>query len=1629
MSEIKKTPEDWMAIGKLAKEIRRSEITLEKVMKPFLDSHPEWLLVIPHGRRKRRFIHPELASHIRDKINETLVPEGWMTIPKLAKELKKDRATVEKIMKPLLEGHPEWQLSIPRGEKSEIKYFHPKLVKRTREKVDESLGMEPAPEGWITNATLAKELGTHVNNVSKVAKSLSKNPEHFQVFLGHSNKPFTHYHPELIALIRKEITKAPEGWLTSKKAAKELVVSQSYFITTAKEKCPNEEWIKMHLTKEGHFKLHYHPQLIEMVKNREADSEITNVPEGWMTNHQLAEELEVAEKTIKTRSDEYRASNPEWFKDYKSANGHENEYYHPSLVELIKKEFESKKPPKGWMTANRLSTTISLSSQKIKKIANTFRGEHPEWFKELEFRKGQIIEYYHPDLITLIKKEVPQQAPDNWITLKDLATKCDTTLSRTRYAVAELGKEHPNWHGKYSRKSGAPGAAIEYCHPKLADMVRLKLSKEKQIGYAPEGWMTNSGLSTKLSFYNDGIKELAEKYRAEHPEWFRKYLDNSNRIFEYYHPELVILISSEVIKLQALGRAPEGWMTNGALAELLDKDNMFIQAIANPYLKKYPEWSRKHLTVNNRPLNYYHPDLIAIIKEIVEKRERTKENMKKSQEEREQLQKNLRQLFEDIKTGATPDGRVIRALIEFFAGSNFIDVLFMHHPQYRKLGAEYVGGEIGEYLGDFLVNVRPTTTPPDIKLPKTLKPELEEVVFANLKNEAFTYCNKRKREGVEESELDMILNFLASKENEINQHPCLRPIKERIIEYYSRLFDLKKPDNMVDSLTENREFPDLNQLVNIMEMYVHRQILIADEMGLGKSNSAISTKEFLGLKRALVIVPSNIIDMDTWQDYLSDKVDKDGNQIGYFKPGQTPKVLVIESVEDITKAGDYDYVLMSQGRLTEEYTDVLLEVDFDYMIIDEIHKLKNIRKGKRSKNLVRLGQNINEKNGYLSLLSGTPVPNKIQDVAMIIRLLYPNRYASLSDDKLVLKVIHGDLLELKGDLNLRMQMKELAMSIELPERTDEEIWLEFSPEEEALYEALHEEDELTAKEKMDLLRRFCISHQSLEVAPTIPSTKLNKLNKRLNEILETGGSAIVYVNDFVEGILRKDKWASNTILDHLSLPPNTEVHIIDGSNKNKRKVIQQRLNENGGNIVVFAHGMAADVGVSFVGATNVIHLNDPWTKFDKDQQIARTYRPRLDHPIRTTSIRMKNSFEEAQADYMEKKYKAIMKLLRCIPISEMNKRLLEEDATTEKKVAEQNPELAKEYLSKVQRYNRMFGSLKQIGEKRFKEFLEENADLYAESYRVLGTRSYHGNNVRVTSALLNAMIKEKEQEMESVQILDVASGPKMLQRHSDAELGSRIASIDINPLHFKSLENKDNAMIGSFLDIPVESGSLDYCTMGFALDYTRLVKRENNYERIQVLAEMNRVLKTGGRAIISTVYSTTIRNPELFKQAVDALGFRIVEKYTGEASSGNNYSANYFTLEKVRDIECSNGAVDMETILTRFENGNIRGLKFKEDKKKKIKKQRHMIDEVTINGSTYDIRFSHDDQMVKDEETKMYREIEKMIEQYGDITKIPVEVLQKTGYTRYRIGEDKKAKTPKYRLFKSFTTASGVMVA
>lgn len=161
--------------------------------------------------------------------------------------------------------------------------------------------------------------------------------------------------------------------------------------------------------------------------------------------------------------------------------------------------------------------------------------------------------------------------------------------------------------------------------------------------------------------------------------------------------------------------------------------------------------------------------------------------------------------------------------------------------------------------------------------------------------------------------------------------------------------------------------------------------LLADDMGLGKSIQSMSAALELGAKKILIICPSSIIVQ--WH-----KVAKEFFP-DYFFETFTNKPLQSRHFNKFVLISGYSRAGTNQGKLK------LLQLQYDFVIIDEMHFLKNPQ-AMRTKNILG-GRSICTVSGKetpgsflananrICLMSGTPILNRPSEAYIILKAFAP----------------------------------------------------------------------------------------------------------------------------------------------------------------------------------------------------------------------------------------------------------------------------------------------------------------------------------------------------------------------------------------------------------------------------------------------------------------------------------------------------------------------------------------------------------------------------------------------------------------------------------------------------------------
>ena len=160
---------------------------------------------------------------------------------------------------------------------------------------------------------------------------------------------------------------------------------------------------------------------------------------------------------------------------------------------------------------------------------------------------------------------------------------------------------------------------------------------------------------------------------------------------------------------------------------------------------------------------------------------------------------------------------------------------------------------------------------------------------------------------------------------------------------------------------------------------MHGRALLADEVGLGKTIEAgIITKELIqrGLvNTVLVLTPASLTEQ--WREELTNKFHEDFTVMD--KPSQW---------EEVSEAPVGRWIVSLDRAKLGQHSDPILARDYDLLIVDEAHKLKN-----RSTLAWKFVNQIRKR--YVLMLTATPVQNDLMELYSLITILAPGQLGTV----------------------------------------------------------------------------------------------------------------------------------------------------------------------------------------------------------------------------------------------------------------------------------------------------------------------------------------------------------------------------------------------------------------------------------------------------------------------------------------------------------------------------------------------------------------------------------------------------------------------------------------------------------
>ena len=423
----------------------------------------------------------------------------------------------------------------------------------------------------------------------------------------------------------------------------------------------------------------------------------------------------------------------------------------------------------------------------------------------------------------------------------------------------------------------------------------------------------------------------------------------------------------------------------------------------------------------------------------------------------------------------------------------------------------------------------------------------------------------------------------------------------------------------------NKLFPF--QKIGIKFLMERKYALLADEMGTGKSCQAIVSARDLREDKILILCPASV--KYHWE-----------NEINIWDP--TASVRIVNGSK--WKAVPAKYTIINYDLIHKKAIAVaLLKIQYDILICDEAHYLKNART-KRTKMVYSI-HGLAERAVRVWLMTGTPVLNRPVEIYPMLRRFMPERLGKFSDYMAFTRKFCGgyqgkwgwddrgatniEQLSTYLDSFMLRRLKKDVMK-ELPDKIYQKI----------LFDApTREMTELVKKEraeykKEDMLGSFSTMRQEVGLA------KIPLVVEHLENLLEETDKVIVfaYHRKVLEELRRRLK-DHNPVLLYGGLSAEQKQKCVDDfvTDRNKRVFLGQ----------IDAAGIGID-GLQKV-ANTVVFAEISWVPGQIRQAIDRCHRIGQENKVLVQFLMMKGGIDIQIYEGVAHKSKVVKKLVDTPP--------------------------------------------------------------------------------------------------------------------------------------------------------------------------------------------------------------------------------------------------------------------------------------------------------------------------------------------------------------------------------------------
>lgn len=409
--------------------------------------------------------------------------------------------------------------------------------------------------------------------------------------------------------------------------------------------------------------------------------------------------------------------------------------------------------------------------------------------------------------------------------------------------------------------------------------------------------------------------------------------------------------------------------------------------------------------------------------------------------------------------------------------------------------------------------------------------------------------------------------------------------------------------------------------------------ILADEVGLGKTIEAgLILKEYMvrGLvKKALILVPASLVNQ--WVSELRDKFSIPA--VAYRKNYSWQQTNIIVSSIDTAK------------RLP--HSKEIAEIDYDFLLIDEAHKLKN----HKTKNY-EFVQSIQKK--YCLLLTATPIQNELMEIFNLVSILKPGH---LGSSESFMKRFGNKRSTLREDSYLNKLIQKVMIrntrhdtSLNSAKRKIETIWLDFCQSGKEAYKNLEEKlQDSQAFARITYLRELCSSKEACllsldkqkektdaqEAIPSLMNLQEHPKAEKLLELIKSFDGAKVIVFTEYRATQVYLQWYLNR--HGISSVP------FRGGFKPGKKDWMRQLFKDRAQVLIATE--AAGEGINLQFCHHVINYDLPWNPMRLEQRIGRVHRYGQENDVKIYNFAIRDTIEEHMMNLLYDKLELFEKVI------------------------------------------------------------------------------------------------------------------------------------------------------------------------------------------------------------------------------------------------------------------------------------------------------------------------------------------------------------------------------------------------